>query len=186
MLRKLLESLFGPKPSSQSSMNTPRDTEVASQLVEYFKIEIAASPYIKESGRLAVLNDFLHRAKLSDEEALTTEQKRSMGLNVRMKITKGHLAALTDEGLLIGPKPVLHPLYLRATHKHSRRECIARISAAGLKSYSVLSCGDERDCDWCKSMDGKSIITSQDFDDLAEQNCSCEYCRCTLIAKMKR
>lgn len=186
MLRKLLEALFGPKPSSRPITSSQIATEAPNQLVEYFKAEIAASPHVKESGRLPVLNDFLHIKKLADEEALTTEQKRAMGLNARMKITKGHLAALTNEGLAIGPKPVLHTLYLRATHKHLRREGLARIRAAGFNSYSVLSCRDERDCAWCTSMDGKSIVTTQDFDDLADQNCSCGYCRCTLVAKMKR
>lgn len=186
MLRKLLATLFGPKPSSRPAINRQIATEAPNQLTEYFRIEIAASPHIKESGRLAVLNDFLHTKKLADEEALTTEQKRALGLNARMKITKGHLATLTDEGLAIGPKPVLHRLYLRATHKHLRREGISRIKSAGFNSYSILGCGDERDCAWCKSMDGKSVAVTQDFDDLADQYCNCEYCRCTLIAKMKR
>ena len=186
MLRKLLEALLDPKPSSRPITNNHIATEAPNQLAEYFKAEIATSPHIKESGRLAVLNDFLHIKKLADEEELTTEQKRAKGLNARMKITKGHLAALTDEGLAIGPKPVLHTLYLRATHKHLRREALARIKTAGFNSYSVLSCRDERDCAWCKSMDGKSITTTQDFDDLADQSCSCEYCRCTLVAKVKR
>lgn len=186
MLRKLLGALFGPKPSSQPIVNSQIATEAPNPLIEYFKAENAASPHVKESGRLLLLNDFLHTKKLADEEELTTEQKRAMGLNARMKITKGHLAALTDEGLAIGPKPVLHTLYLRATHKHLRREALARITAAGFNSYSVFSCRDERDCAWCKSMDGKSIATTHDFDDLADQSCSCAYCRCTLTAKVKR
>ena len=91
---------------------------------------------------------------------------------------------LTPEGLAFGPKKALESLYYKATFNHKRHGDIARMKGAGIHQYSPMSCGDNRDCDWCTSMNGKLISVDVDFVQLIKQNCTCDYCRCVLQAKI--
>ncbi len=153
-------------------------------LADYFKEEIEKCPFIQESGRMMVLLDFLHVEKLKDGIPLTTDEKKSLGINARLKITSSHCQALTLEGLRLGPKEVMNPLYYRATFDHNRHQQIAKMKSLGILHYSPMTCGDERDCDWCTSMNGKLLSVDVDFVQLLKQNCTCEYCRCVLQAKI--
>ncbi|MEW9857876.1 hypothetical protein [Pseudomonas putida] len=188
MLNRIFSKLFGtaPKPVSVISEADDPATLQKSQpeIVTYYQAEISNSPFIKESGRDAVLRDFLHEVKLKDGALLSIEEKRSLGINTRLKVTRELCDVLTPAGLAFGPTKVLEPLYLKATFDHNRHRDIARMKGLGIKQYSPMSCGDNRDCDWCASMDGKLFSVEVDFVQLIKENCTCEYCRCVLQAKI--
>lgn len=174
-----------PKPVSAISEPDKTATLQGSQpgIVTYYEAEISNSPFIKESGREAVLRDFLHEVKLKDGALLSLEEKRSLGINTRLKVTRELCDVLTPAGLEFGPTKVLESLYLKATSDHNRHRDIARMKGLGIKHYSPMSCGDNRDCDWCASMDGKLISVEVDFVQLIKENCTCDHCRCVLRAK---
>lgn len=188
MLKAIFSKLFKAAAKPASVISAPEKLAVAQisqpEIVTYYKAEISNSPFVKESGREAVLRDFLHEVKLKDGELLSLEEKRSLGINTRLKITRELYEVLTPAGLEFGPKKVLESLYLKATFDHNRHSAIARIKSAGFKHYSPMSCGDNRDCDWCTSMDGKLISVEVDFVQLIKENCTCDYCRCVLQAKI--
>lgn len=188
MFRKIFSKLFNTAAKPASVSSAPEAPEVAEksppEIVTYYKTEIANSPFVKESGREAVLSDFLHEVKLKDGELLTLEEKRSLGINTRLKITRELYEVLTPAGLEFGPKKVLESLYLKATFDHNRHRDIARMKGLGIKQYSPMCCGDNRDCGWCTSMDGKLISVEVDFVELIKENCTCDYCRCVLQAKI--
>lgn len=188
MFKTIFSKLFNAnsRPAPVSPVSEPpalaRESEL--DIVAYYKAEIASSPLIKESGQEAVLKDFLHEVKLKDGELLTLEEKRSLGINTRTKITRELYEVLTPEGLELGPKRVLETLYLKATFNHNRHREIAKMKRIGVNQYSPMSCGDNRDCNWCTSMDGKLISVEVDFVQLIKENCTCDYCRCVLQAKI--
>lgn len=188
MLKMIFSKLFNTaaKPASVSSVQETPEAVQKSQpeIMTYYKTEISNSPFVKESGREAVLRDFLHEVKLKDGEPLSLEEKRSLGINTRLKITRELYEVLTPAGLEFGPKEVLESLYRKATFDHNRHRDIARMKGLGIKQYSPMSCGDNRDCDWCTAMDGKLISVEVDFVQLIKENCTCDYCRCSLQAKI--
>lgn len=185
-LKKLLSRLFSTESKSHAQKSDPvaPDFEFQSGVEAYFIEEIAASPYIRSSGRAAVLDDFLQKNKLSSGEPLSLAEKKALGLNTRLKITREQYQALTLEGVNLNPKHVLQAVYLKATFNHSRRRDIARMKSAGFSQYSPMSCRDNRDCDWCTSMDGKPLPIDVDFVQLIKENCTCDYCRCVVQAKL--
>lgn len=186
MLSKLINRLLGRQSKKPAFEKVPEPLSAPSprSLQSYFVEEIAASPYIKVSGRDAVLQDFLHKTKLAAGEPLSLDEKRSLGLNTRFKITRGQYDALTIEGINLNPKQVLQAVYLRATFNHNRNRDIARMKEIGITQYSPLSCGDNRDCEWCASMNGKLLPINTDFAQLIKDNCTCDYCRCVVQAKL--
>lgn len=188
MFKTIFSKLFNaaPKPPPVYSLSeTPAAVEKSQpDIVAYYKAEIANSPFVRESGRDAVLKDFLHEVKLKDGVLLTLEEKRSLGINTRLKITRELYEVLTPEGIEFGPKRVLEPLYLKATFNHNRHRAIANMKGIGITQYSPMSCGDNRDCKWCTSMNGKLISVEVDFVQLIKENCTCDYCRCVLQAKI--
>ncbi|EPJ8753444.1 hypothetical protein SBH91_000464 [Pseudomonas putida] len=188
MLRKIISSLFTSTPRQSATplqeVDATATTEDQPLLAEYFEAQIAKSPLIKESGRGMVLRDFLHEAKLKDGQPLTADEKRSLGINARLKITKEHCEALTLEGLRLGPTTVMNPLYYRASFDHNRHIQLAKMKSSGITHYRPMACGDGRDCDWCTGMDKKLISVDVDFVQLINQHCTCDYCRCALQAKI--
>lgn len=188
MFKTIFSKLFSTAPKASPSIWTPEATELNTNalpdITEYYRAEIANSPFIKESGREAVLRDFLHEVKLKDGEPLCLEEKRSLGINPRLKITRELYEVLTPEGVEFRPKKALEPLYLQATFDHNRHRDIARMKSIGIAQYAPMSCGDGRDCPWCTSMDGKLISVDVDFVQLIKENCTCDYCRCSLQAKI--
>lgn len=188
MFKTIIAKLFNTaaKPASVSLVpEMPKSAQTPlPEIVTYYKAEISNSPFVKESGRDAVLRDFLHEVKLKDGELLSLEEKRSLGINTRLKITRELYEALTPAGLEFGPKKVLESLYLKATFDHNRHREIARMKGLGIKQYSPMSCGDKRDCDWCTAMNGKLISVEVDFVQLIKENCTCDYCRCSLQAEI--
>lgn len=187
MFKTIFAKLFStpqqPPAASAAPKSSKDNTKALPDIVEYYKAEIANSPFIKESGRDAVLKDFLHEAKLKDGEPLSLEEKRSRGINSRLKITRELYEVLTPRGVEFGPKKALKQLYIKATFNHNLHSHIARMKSAGITQYTPMSCGDGRDCEWCVSMSGKHISINVDFAQLVKENCTCDHCGCVLIAK---
>ena len=188
MLKMIFSKLFNtaskPPASSHSTESPKVNAKTQPDILEYYISEIENSPFIKESGREAVLKDFLHEVKLKDGELLSLEEKRALGINPRLKVTRELYEVLTPEGVEHGPKKVLEPLYHKATFNHNRHRNIARMKSAGISQYAPISCGDGRDCTWCTSMDGKLVSVDVDFVQLIKENCTCDYCRCYLQAEI--
>lgn len=151
---------------------------------EYLRAEIFKSSFVKPEARERVLADLLSRQSLRKAPELSTDEKKRLGLNARLKITQAHLDDLTRAAFATDPKQAVRAIYHRAHGKHSRRSSLARMQRSGITDYKPSSAMDQRECAWCLSISGKIIPITQDFDELAEGNCTCEYCRCCLVAHM--
>ena len=75
MFKTIFSKLFGTAPNASAAISTPKaaelNTKAQPDITEYYRAEIANSTFIKESGREAVLRDFLHEVKLKDGEPLS-------------------------------------------------------------------------------------------------------------------
>lgn len=140
---------------------------------EYLKAEIYKSPLVKPEARERMLEDMLKRA------SPTTPRDQSSALQ---KSIQSYLDDSALKAVSANPKKAVTAIYNRAQGKHARRSDLARKQNAGITAYRPASVKDERECSWCLGMSGKIIPIAQDFDDLAEGNCTCEYCRCCLMA----
>lgn len=143
---------------------------------EYLKAEIYKSPLVKPDARQRMLEDMLKRAS----PATPREQSAALQKSIQSCLDGSALKAISAS-----PKKAVSAIYHRAHGKYARRADIARQRKAGVSAYKPLTAGDERECAWCIGISGKIISIDQDFDDLAEGNCTCEYCRCCLLAHMR-
>lgn len=188
MLKRIFSKLFNTaEKSSQDNSLAKVPTTVHkshSEIVEYYKEEIINSPFVKESGREAVLRDFLHETKLKGGELLSLEEKRSHGINTKLKITRELFEVLTPEGLEYGPKKALRQLYIKANFNHNMHSHVERMKMSGITQYTPMSCGDGRDCEWCTSIDGKKISITVDFVQLVKEHCTCDCCGCVIKANL--
>lgn len=74
-------------------------------------------------------------------------------------------------------------LYTASTSVTTLRS-IADFKVAGIKKYKISSCGDERSCDICKKMDGKTFsVASAKIGKNTPPFCS--NCRCSILAVFK-
>lgn len=151
----------------------------------FLKEEIALSSYVKPEFRDIVFTAIMDGSKLKAGPYLTTEEKRAMGLNARFKISHAQVSALTYEGLAHGPEKVFTALRMNATHRSGRLDTIRRMSDTGFSFFSLMSPKDERECDWCRANDGKKFPIDTDINQLIRDNCTCEYCRCTVRAQRR-
>jgi hypothetical protein len=182
MLAKLFSKLFAMRALQEvPPAAEPLDEDLSH--VYYYKTEISASNFFKEEYWPAVLQHFTHEKRLTNGTPLPTEEKRSLGLNPRMKVTREMVDVLTPAGMAYGPKRALETTYYRATHAFSRTRSISKMKNVGFKHFSPLSSGDQRDCDWCISVSKTLMPIDTDFEDLIHQHCTCTYCRCVLLAR---
>ncbi|MDR0473431.1 MAG: hypothetical protein LBH43_07155 [Treponema sp.] len=140
--------------------------------------QIEKSPYIKPDKKQILIDMLNKTSKMHDpfsyEDCLTAEEKKSFGINARLKISRQMIDFLTNEGLkLENPKEVISSIYYNIYSKYEEEwegedekerneklmelalETQKRMQSSGLKFYVWSTCGDERVCDACKIMDEK-------------------------------
>lgn len=179
MLKGLMRWI-GSKADPAPTRSEPFIQEPASvnEFKEYLKAEIYKSPFVKPEAMERMLEDMLKRASPRDPR----DQEKRLESSALQKSIQSHLDDLALKAFSTDPKKAVTAIYNRARGKHARRSDLARKRSSGITAYKPASAGDQRECAWCLGMSGKIIPISQDFDDLAEGNCTCEYCRCCLMA----
>jgi hypothetical protein len=120
---------------------------------EYFYVEVENSPYFKAEFKQNVLDHLLHKKSLNKTgNNLTVEEKRNLGINTRLSITKELAQVLSSEGIsLDNPKVALEVIYYRVTTSKARIDNFTRAQKIGTKQFKLLASGDGSDCDWCRS-----------------------------------
>lgn len=164
-----IQRFFGKAPSKEISGQQKgpdhylvREVE-KSDLIRKDRIEVA----------LQHLNNEINLNKTGNK--LTADEKKELGINPRLQITHELLAVLNEKGRTQSdPKSVLSSIAMKVNFARSHDEKIQNYKSMGLKKYEVVACKDQRDCAWCKSMDGKKLSVNQSINDLIEQNCRCD------------
>ncbi len=144
---------------------------------KYFREELSGCDLIKNECHGIVLQHLMKKKTNLEKTGnkLSAKEKKELGINPRIQITHEVVAVLTEKGLARGhPAEILDSLYYRATFAQSRDEQIKQYKATGVRKIQLTACCDERDCNWCQSMDGKKLSVSIDLNRLIKENCTCD------------
>ncbi len=185
---KLIRSLLGEKPSPRPTTPPQASTPSAAPSVSietYFRDELERSAYIREDRREIVLDHLLgHRDILDTANVLSAQEKKRFGFNARLKITAELADVLNETGIALAyPAAAIGAMWNAATLKKKLHDDLVKMRSAKVKTFKVLSCGDGRDCEWCKSMQGVQHPASFDLESEMVAKCRCEpYCKCVVIA----
>ncbi|MBJ6136396.1 hypothetical protein [Marinobacter litoralis] len=152
---------------------------------QYLLREVEKTDLIRKDQIEVVLQHLSNEINLNKTgNKLSADEKKELGINPRLQITHELLAVLNEKGRSQNdPKSVLSSIAMKANFARSHDENIQNYKSMGLKKYEVVACRDQRDCSWCKSMDGKKLSVNQSINELIEQNCRCDsHCRLATVA----
>ena len=188
----IIKSFFNKKNGSAPQLEiTPiaiqadADVSEASACDDYFLNELEVCPYIKVEAREKVLDHLRHKVSLlKTGNKLTLEEKKELGVNPRLSITKEFLEVLTVEGLaLSNPKQMLEDIYNKATIEKLRDDSFAKSIKIGIKQYTLEGALSDS-CKWCKDSNGKKF--GLDIMDKLKENCECKpYSKCYIAPVIK-
>jgi hypothetical protein len=132
------------------------------------KIRLGFSPFARLNTKVA----------FEGNEVLTVEEKKSLGLNTRMKYSKAFIEYFDPTTLRnIEPKALLEDMHLDAFHRVARKRDLLKFRDLGfVKQVKIVPVGDERDCDKIKRF--KKIHDIGDVPELPLPGCTAPYCRC--------
>lgn len=187
---KFLKKLFGlnkEKSTTPPKMSSIPPTQTTN-LEEMLAYEIKRSHLIKENYKPILIKEFnLLSSPNFGDEFLTTEEKKLLNLNSRMKIHKKVIAVLDETALddESNPKDIILHLIYSARNKVRLNEELEKIRKLKIKNVKVSNVGDERECNWCISMNRKIISSDTDYVALINENCTCDYHRGLLLADIK-
>ncbi|WP_234918823.1 hypothetical protein, partial [Vibrio anguillarum] len=178
-LLKLISKMFSKKTSDKKTSKSSLQAIQPKSLDDLFEKHFYESSYFKENAFETVIKHLRHEIDLNKSgEKLTAEEKRELGLNSRLSITSDLVAVLSESGLdLPSPKEALKQVYYRATFEANRIENFNKMLSAGIEQATYTSCGDERDCGWCKANSGVKFKVSEALNAEINQGCSCDWNR---------
>lgn len=184
---KLLKNLFSKNSPSNSSNSKSQPQE--HELRIFFEKELADNKFIKPESKSVVLQHLTGEINiLKTDNKLTIEEKKELGINARLSVTKELIAVLTNEGISHEEKPrdIIENIYHRARTEKYRIDELEKIKQSEVsKKIKLMNCEDERTCEWCKSTKNKEFSIKEDINLLVKSNCKSAYCRCALQAVIK-
>jgi len=169
---KFLKSLINKETSDRQVYDLTED--------ESFQKELDISPYIKKESHDMVMKHLTRSLDINKTgNKLSVNEKKELGLNSRLSITKELIETLTAQGLAHeNPKIILDAIFYNVTFKISRNKKLNSLSSVGVKEIMLLGTNDESDCEWCDSMQDQKVPITTDVNELIKINCKCKrWCR---------
>lgn len=177
---KILKKIFG-NTSIKSKNFITKNISVDS----YFIKELNACSYIKSDAHAIVIRHLLQEINLNKTgNKLSVQEKKDLGINARLSITHELVEVLTNSGLSQpDPKKVFSSIYCKAIFAKNHDDTLNKYRKIDINHYKIMACNDERDCEWCNSMNGKKLSINNDINKLIEKNCKCNsHCRLAITA----
>lgn len=172
---KFLKSLFGrsiqPLVIYENCDNNENDIR------KYFLQEIEKSPFLKKERHDQVLKHLLQETNiLKTETKLTVEEKKALGINSRLSITKELVNVLNEDGLKIEyPKSIITDIWNRASNAKLSYDSYMKAKKAGISKFKLVSSGGGiDDCDWCTQKQKLKFLSETDIVFFLENKCDCE------------
>lgn len=173
----ILKSFISSKTNKNNKAN------LTDAIESYFFAELQKTDLIKPEKHHIVLQHLTHKINLNkSNNKLSSEEKKSLGVNPRLSITHDLINVLNTSGLNeADPKMILTYIFYRATFAKSHNEQLKQYRESGIKEFKILSANDEQECSWCDSMNNKIYSVNTDINKLISENCTCvSHCRiCT-------
>ena len=154
----------------------------------YFKREAQNSEFIKPEFKGRVYSHLLGTINLlKTGNKLTVNEKKALGINTRLSITRELIEVLNEKGLRLHyPSAVLTEMWSRAANSKSRHDRMSQLREGSIAEvFTLMSCGDGNDCSWCQANQDVEFPVTTDIEHLIESNCTCNpYCKCSIMAKV--
>jgi hypothetical protein len=154
----------------------------------YLQKELNSCSYVKIEFHNIALAHLTHKTNLNKtENRLTAEEKKSIGISARLSITHELVKILTSEGIRqYNPKEILSGIYYRAFFAKNRDDSLEKFKASGIRKYTLMTCNDGKDCEWCNSQQGIEMSVDEDLNEIINNNCTCSsHCRCVMKPILK-
>ncbi|NOU01639.1 MAG: hypothetical protein HOO95_08730 [Gallionella sp.] len=155
------------------------------EIMELLEKGIRTSGYFKEEKIPDLLADLKRYISTSDRinikgaldgsVLLSVEEKKSLGLNAKMKYSKRFIEYFNPSVFeTIEPRSAVENLYLNAFHKVSRKNELLKMKRdAGIKQIRVVA----GECSNIKKL-RKKIYGIDEVPELPLSDCDCNYCLC--------
>jgi len=179
---KVFKSKPQVKNDSAKGMLSEKDKDIKYFIIFYLN----QSPYIKAEKRHVVLEHLLNtRNIIKTDNYLTLAEKKELGLNTRVKLTRELVDVLNKEGLALhDPKYAIVSIEHKARGDYSRHGAVEQLKSNNMR-FKLICAKDERTCAWCNSMNEKTLPLDTDVNLLIQKNCTCEdWNRCVLTAEL--
>jgi hypothetical protein len=169
---KMLEAEY------QDNEEVMRLLEAAIRASGFFRIEAIPELLSKLRGGSEPFARVNTKIAFEDDEFLSVEEKRVLGLNTRMKYSKAFIGYFDPECLkTIEPKSVLENMHLSAFHRVARKRDLLEFRELGfVKQVRIVPVGDARDCGKIKRF--RKIHDINQVPELPLPGCTAPYCRC--------
>ena len=185
MLIKFMKGLLGgdapPTPATVAPAAPPLGDDAFNKSDPRFqkiaREELAKCQFIRPEAVEAVYLYLLDQNKLFETKTpLSVEEKRTLGINTRLKITQEHTALLTTQGLQSHyPAEIIPNLWRAATFRYRRVLELEKLRRLAMcKTVTLTTIGESDSCEWCNKTNGKKFDINQDLDRLIEVNCKCQ------------
>ncbi|MDA3049070.1 hypothetical protein OFO03_06290 [Campylobacter sp. JMF_02 ED1] len=131
---------------------------------------------IFDMSKIELITDCIIKGEANFDEnlLLSIEEKRNLGLNTRLKISKGLVDFFEFDKLKgLNPKDEVNKLCLRLFHYFSLIRKIKKFKEMNIKKIEFFCVDDERTCEFCKSNNGKKFDINDDLADFVDDHCTC-------------
>ena len=117
------------------------------------------------------------KAAFEGETMLTVQEKKALGLNIRMKYSSKFIAYFDPAALKsIEPKSTLSCMHLDVFHRVSRKRELRKLKRADIHRVKVVCVGDDGDCEKIKRL--KKVYRIGEVPELPLRGCTADFCRC--------
>lgn len=171
-IRQLFSKPANP-PSSASDSQVESVPVSENPIRDYFMEELRATSLIKAEAHPVLLRHLSHEINLNKTgNLLTTDEKKALGLNPKLKLTREIADVLTEEGLRHPyAGGIVAEIYTRATIRKSIDDNFRKALSAGLDRFKLMPCGDGSECAWCST--NQETVFGTDVLRLKTVHCTC-------------
>lgn len=188
---KLINRIFNlfkslDEKTVRSELPVPQEHKENKDLMHFLNFYLNQSPYIKIEKRQVVLEHLLNiRDIFKTNNYLSLAEKKELGVNVRVKVSRELADVLNSDGLkLNNPKYAILSIEHKAGGDYNRYAFIQEFKTSKVLSKVKIICPiDAKTCEWCKSINEKSLSVDTNINLLIQDNCTCEdWNRCVIVA----
>lgn len=176
-IRKLFAA--NKSPAQGTATSNPVALPETRPLEDYFQDVVCSSPFIKPDARTVVMRHLTGAAPiLRTGNNLTAQEKKALGINARLAITKELVSVLTNEGIAHHyPAGIIDNISNKASIEKSRDDNFKQALKSGIKKFTLEPSGDGSECEWCAAHLGIEFGT--DILERMKANCTCDpYSKC--------
>lgn len=188
-LKSISKKLFSKNNILKSEAPEDSNSEEDNYFITVLQTLIDRSEFIKENEKPKIIDRFglsQHKVIYGDD-ILSLEEKKSLGINPRIKAYRSILESVTENSYEVfrNPQTVIEELLSKARSICYLRE--DRMKGVGkFDKYTLRSSNSEIECQWCSDQNNKKFPLDIIIEDIALMSCKCDsHVSATIIYKFE-